>query len=78
MRKKFSNNILPIKPILFFLIFIGAGNLFTWSQNDSIVLKNKDKIVGEIKSLDKGVLTVKTDYSDSDFKITWLEVISVR
>lgn len=78
MRKKFSNNILSIKPILFFLIFIGAGNLFTWSQNDSIVLKNKDKIVGEIKSLDKGVLTVKTDYSDSDFKITWLEVISVR
>jgi len=28
-------------------------------------------MVGEIKNLDKGVLTIETDYSKSDFKIEW-------
>lgn len=38
---------------------------------DSLLLKNGDIIVGELKSLDKGVLTVETDYSKSDFTIEW-------
>jgi len=42
-----------------------------FSQRDSLILKNKDVIVGEIKSLDKGVLTIKTGYSKSDFTIEW-------
>jgi hypothetical protein len=41
---------------------------------DSLVLKNGDKIVGEIKSLDKGVITVETDYSKNDFTIEWLGI----
>lgn len=43
-------------------------------QHDSLILKNKDVIVGEIKQLDKGVLVLETDYSDSDFTIEWLQV----
>src|SRR5690554_389696 len=60
---------------LFIFLFISS---LTWSQNDTLILKNKDKIIGEIKSMDKGVVIVKTSYSDSDFKITWLDIISVR
>jgi len=41
------------------------------AQKDSLVLKNGNIIVGEIKSLDKGVLTIETDYSKSDFTIEW-------
>lgn len=41
------------------------------AQKDSIILKNKDVIVGEVKSLDRGVLTIETGYSDADFKIEW-------
>jgi hypothetical protein len=41
------------------------------SQQDSLVLKNKNIIVGEIKSLKNGVLTIETDYSDKDFVIEW-------
>ena len=44
------------------------------AQKDSIVTTNGQSIVGEIKSLKVGVLTVETDYSDSDFKIEWLKV----
>ena len=42
-----------------------------FAQRDSLVLVNGDVIVGELKSLDKGVATVETDYSDDDFTIEW-------
>jgi len=35
-------------------------------------------IVGEIKNLDRGVLQIETDYSDSDFKIDWDEVKIIK
>lgn len=45
---------------------------FTLSaQKDSLVLANGNVIVGEIKSMDKSVLTVETDYSKNDFSIEW-------
>ena len=43
----------------------------SWAQHDSLILKSGDKIVGEIKSMDKGVLTIETGYSKSDFTIEW-------
>ena len=42
-----------------------------FSQNDSLILKNNDVIIGELKSMDRGVVKFETDYSDSDFKIEW-------
>ena len=51
--------------ITFFLF----NALFLFSQTDSLVFKNGDIMVGEIKSMDKGVLKIETDYSDEDFKI---------
>ncbi|WP_241748721.1 DUF481 domain-containing protein [Aestuariibaculum suncheonense] len=62
--------------ILFFTALMYCGyNL--WAQNDTLVLKNNNRIVGEIKTMQNGVLGIETDYSDSDFKITWLEVVEV-
>lgn len=55
-----------------FLLF--AHNALAALPKDSLVLKNGDKIVGEIKSLDKGVITVETDYSKNDFTIEWLGI----
>ncbi len=57
-----------------FLFFIGLSSI---AQTDTLLLKSNDKLVGEIKQLKKGVLTIETDYSDSDFKVTWLEVLSM-
>ncbi len=58
----------------FFLIFVLFFTSSIFSQNDSIVLKNNNKLVGEIKGLEKSILTFKTPYSDSDFKIKWQNV----
>src|SRR4051794_5975626 len=47
------------------------------AQNDSLVLKNGDIIVGEIKSMDRGVVIVETEYSKTDFSIEWSGVKEV-
>lgn len=60
------------KITVFFLLFL-VSNLLS-AQNDSIVLRNNNKLVGEIKGLDKSVLTLKTPFSDKDFKIKWSHI----
>lgn len=54
----------------FFLITIATSKSLL-AQHDSLVLNNGDKVVGEIKSMDKGVLTIETNYSKKDFTIEW-------
>jgi len=49
-----------------------------FTQKDSLVLVNGNVIVGEIKSMDRGVLTIETDYSDDDFKIEWDGIKSIK
>lgn len=44
------------------------------TQNDSLVFTNENIMVGEVKSMNRGVITIETDYSDSDFKIEWDKV----
>jgi hypothetical protein len=55
--------------VFMFVLLIIANTSF--AQKDSLILKTGDIIVGEIKSLDKGVVTIETDYSKNDFKIEW-------
>lgn len=47
-------------------------------QNDSLRLINNDVIVGDLKSMDKGVLIIEPTYSDADFKIKWEDIIEVN
>jgi len=54
---------------LFLFFFFAWNTVFLFSQTDSLVFSNGNIIVGEIKLMDKGVLTIETDYSDADFKI---------
>jgi hypothetical protein len=51
-----------------FLVFFSVAS---YAQKDSLILSNGNVIVGEIKSLDKGVVTIETGYSKSDFTIEW-------
>lgn len=48
------------------------------AQKDTLVLTNGDRIIGEIKKLDRGVLTVKTSYSSSDLKVKWKKVKNIK
>lgn len=44
------------------------------AQNDSLIFNGGNVVVGEVKEMVKGVVTIETDYSDSDFKIEWEKI----
>lgn len=49
----------------------------TLAQRDSLIFKNGNYIIGEVKQMDRGVVVVETDYSDSDFKIEWSGIAEI-
>ena len=55
-------------------LFALAPPLIVFAQNDTLLFLNNNLIVGELKSMEKGVMTIETDYSDSDLKLEWSEV----
>ncbi len=59
---------------LFLILILLSSSTILYSQNDSIKLANGDIIIGKVKGMSQSVLTFKTKYSDSDFKIKWLQV----
>ena len=50
-------------------VFIGSAGV-AYGQ-DVVITTTGDRLVGEIKRVEKDVLTLETAYSDSDFKIEW-------
>lgn len=55
----------------FFTLLAFFGFSMGISAQDTVLFNNGDQIIGELKSMNKGVLTFETDYSDSDFQIEW-------
>lgn len=59
------------------LFILSLVSISLRGQQDTLVFNNGDQLIGEIKSMDRGVLVIETDYSDSDFKIKWVDVKEV-
>lgn len=57
----------------FYLLFLGLSTKLL-AQNDTLKLSNEDVIVGEITYLDKGIIFIKTVYSNVDIQVKWKEV----
>jgi len=60
----------PLLPFILFVLLVFIGREAS-AQKDTLILVNKDIIVGEIKGMDRGVVTVETDYSKDDFRVEW-------
>ena len=52
-----------------FIALIISQNVL--AQTDSLIFNNGNYMVGEVKTMDRNVLKVKTGYSDKDFAIEW-------
>jgi hypothetical protein len=65
-----------IRPYLWLVSLVILPNLFA-ARTDVIILANGDKITGEIKTMDMGTLTYKTD-DMSTIQIDWSKVRSIR
>ena len=61
-----------------FLLATFICNIKATAQKDSLLLSNKDLIVGEIKSMDRGVITIGTDYSKDDFRVKWSGISKIH
>ncbi len=62
---------------LWVVAFMSGGGV-AYAAKDVVITTTGDKLVGEIKKVEKDVLTLETDYSDSDFKIKWEKVASIE
>jgi hypothetical protein len=71
LRPKTSANTDMKKLLLAFCIVSVLGIATAYSQSDSLIFNNGNYIVGEVKSMDRNILKIETDYSDDDFTIEW-------
>jgi putative salt-induced outer membrane protein YdiY len=58
-------------------VFMGGARV-VYAAQDVVITTTGDRLVGEIKSVGKDLLTLSTDYSDSDFKIKWDKIASIE
>lgn len=63
---------------LLLLLFAIMVTFISVNAQDVIRLKNGNQINGELKSMERAVLTMKTDYSDSDFKVEWEKLVYIK
>jgi hypothetical protein len=68
---------ISIRSKLFFLCFLFLFSLPAWAdKTDVVFLKNGDRVTGEIKGLDKGILELSTDHMGTVF-IEWRDIEEV-
>jgi len=54
------------------------NSAFARDKTDVILLKNGDRITGEVKKLENGILQVDLDYVDGSISINWLKVVRLE
>ncbi|SIO21238.1 DUF481 domain-containing protein [Algoriphagus halophilus] len=59
------------------LLLVGFPHL-SKAQKDTLRLSNEDVLVGEIKYMDRGILFIKTIYSNADIQVKWKEVNTIH
>jgi hypothetical protein len=59
-------------------VLLAAAPLAARPKIDTIVMTNGDRITGEIKGLDSGVLRVDLDYVDGTIALQWMKVARVE
>lgn len=47
-------------------------------QSDTLVFDSGNKVIGEIKKMEKGVLEIDVPYGDEDFKVKWLSIKEIH
>lgn len=65
---------MKIRVIILSLTLLFCSPLFARDNTDVIVMKNGDRMTGEIKSLSAGVLSVKLRYVQGTVGLEWLQV----
>ena len=75
MRMGFSIN---SRALLLSCMMLIPSTLFAGKFTDVIVMKNGDRITGNMKALDGGRLSVSLDYVDGTISLDWLKVVRLE
>lgn len=59
---------------ILFLIFVCGPTTFAKHTDDLVVLKNGDRLTGEIKGLQRGELRIKADYMAEAVRLDWTRI----
>jgi hypothetical protein len=62
------------RAIMLSSILLLATTVFAREKTDVIVMKNGDRMTGEVKGLDSGVLSLSLDYVDGTISLQWSKV----
>ncbi len=75
---RFRAKYLLLAPLIFllFAVIVPAPDLM--AAEDVLILKNGDKIRGEIKKLNKADLEIDPDYGGNIFKVDWKEIEHIQ
>jgi len=63
---------------LFCALFFLLSSQMSQAQQDTLMFHNGEAVIGEIKMLQRGVVTIETAYSDNDFQIEWEAVRTIK
>ncbi len=63
---------------IYYLVLAALLSTSIIAQTDTLITTNGETITGELKEMLRGVVTIETDYSDSDFKIEWGKISTIK
>lgn len=66
------------RALLLSCMILVPSTLFAGKNTDVIVMKNGDRITGNVKGLDGGRLSVSLDYVDGTISLDWLKVVRLE
>jgi putative salt-induced outer membrane protein YdiY len=70
-----TNRCLAVVALLVLACFPAHGKV---SRKDVVIMKNGDRLTGEVKRLENGVLYISTDYFSGSIGLDWLQVERVE
>jgi len=59
-------------------MFSGTACLAKVNRHDTVIMKNGDRLTGEVKRLEQGILYIETDYFSGSVGVDWLQVEKVE
>ena len=60
------------------LCFFSLAAQGSFAQKDTLVMKPNERVMGEIKIFDNGVIQIETDFSDKDFHVEFDKVVYIN
>ena len=64
--------------VILFLTLTGASSTRAKNTDDVVVLKNGDRLTGEIKGLQRGELKIKADYMAEAVRLDWARIEQIQ